>query len=499
MSFPILELKNISKNFFETKALTDVNFSLSRGEVHAVLGENGAGKSTLVNVICGIHQANRGEIYVEGIKRDIKNPKDAQDLGIRVVHQEIALCPDLTVAENIFIEEINNSKKLLINYPSLYERALEIMSFFEADIDVKEKVSNLTISEQQIIEIARSLSSDASIIIFDEPTTSLTAVESSNLFTMINDLRSRDISIIYISHKMQEIFEICDRATVLRDGQYIGTYEIPKVDERLLVNKMIGREIEDLYPEKSNDIQEVLFEVVGISDGSQFSNLSFELRKGEILGFAGLVGAGRSELAKVVCGIDPKSAGEIYLNGKQIEIRNYTDAIRNGIVYLTENRKEEGLFLERSIKENISVLDLKKVSKRHLIDRTKEKRLALEYLRKLNVRARDAEQEVLNLSGGNQQKVLIAKLLNVAPQIVFMDEPTKGIDVGAKVEIHRLLRDLAEQGIGVILISSELPEIIGLCDRVICMYGGEIRGEVRTPELCEENVMYYCAGLRAEA
>lgn len=495
----ILSIENINKSFPGTKALSDVSLTLKKGEVHAIIGENGAGKSTLMNIISGIHQADSGQIYIDKEEVNIKNPRDAQELGIGFVHQEIALCPDLTVAENIFIKEINRSNKLLVDYSELFRRAQTLIDFFETDIDVKEKVYKLSISEQQIVEIARSLSSDAQIIIFDEPSTSLTETECENLFEIISDLKSEGISILYISHKLSEIFEICDRATVLRDGHYIDTCNVSDVNEETLVNKMIGREISDLYPDKNGKSDEVLFKVNDLNKEGQFNDIDFELKKGEVLGFAGLVGAGRSELVKMICGLDQKDEGDIYLDGKEIKINNYREAIKNGIVYLTEDRKEEGLFLNKSIKDNVSALNLEQVSKGFLIDRRKEEKQAWKYFDELNVKANGIKQKTLDLSGGNQQKVLISKLLSVSPRVLFMDEPTRGIDVGAKAEIHKLLRELANNELGVVVISSELPEIIGMCDRVLCMYEGEICGEVIGDDINEENIMYYCAGLGIEA
>ena len=409
----ILSVRNINKEFPGTKALTDVNFKLRKGEVHAIIGENGAGKSTLMNIISGIHQKDSGCICLNNQEIDIRNPREAQKLGIGIVHQELSLCPDLTVAENIFIKKINLSRNFFIKYSELYEKSKKLLNSFGTNIDVTQKVKKLTVSQKQLVEIARTLTTNAEIIIFDEPTASLTDSESENLFDIINNLKSKNISIIYITHKLEEVFGLCDRVTVLRDGYYIDTYNVSKINKDILVKKMIGRDISNLYPDKSTKNDGIIFKVSELKRKDKFKDIEFELRRGEILGFAGLVGAGRTELAKTVCGLSKKNSGKIYLEGKKIDISNYRDAIENGIVYLTEDRKDEGLFLNKSIKENISAFNLKKISSRILIDQKKEKKQTFNYINELDIRAYSISQLVKNLSGGNQQKVLISKLLSV--------------------------------------------------------------------------------------
>ena len=493
----VLEVRGIDKAFPGTQALSKVNFQLRKGEIHAVVGENGAGKSTLMNVIDGVHTPDAGEIYINGRKVEIKDPLAAQKLGIGFVHQEIALCPDVTVAENLYMASINTSKALLVNYKELYAKtaqALESLHF----VDPHKNVGELSISNQQVVEIAKALTLDCRILILDEPTAVLTESETEALFRIMKKLRDQGISIIYISHRMAEVFGQCDRVSVLRDGQYIGTYDVAQTTSTEVVNMMVGREIGDLYPAKTGrpaEGSEILLQVRGFSNEGRFQDVSFELFEGEILGFSGLVGAGRSELAKAICGLYPKKTGEIIFKGSRLNVRNYEDAIRQGIVYLTEDRKMEGLFLEMPISNNIAAMNLKQVSSRGLIDGKRIQNLSNRLAEKLNIKYHSLAQLVSSLSGGNQQKVLIAKLLSVNPAIIIMDEPTRGIDVGAKSEIHRLLRELANQGIGVIMISSELPEVIGMCDRVLVMHEGRQCDIISDEQITEERIIQLASGM----
>jgi ribose transport system ATP-binding protein len=493
----VLEVKGIDKSFPGTKALSKVNFQLRKGEIHAVVGENGAGKSTLMNVIDGVYTPDSGEIYINGRLVEIKDPLAAQKLGIGFVHQEIALCPDVTVAENLYMASINASKALLVNYKELYTKTAQALESLHY-VDPHKKVGDLSISNQQVVEIAKALTLDCRILILDEPTAVLTESETEALFEIMQKLKAQGISIIYISHRMAEVFGQCDRVSVLRDGQYIGTYEVAQTNSTEVVNLMVGREIGDLYPpkaEKTAAAADVLLQVRGFTNEGRFEDISFELYKGEILGFSGLVGAGRSELAKAICGLYPKRAGEVIFMGNSLEVRSYEDAIRQGIVYLTEDRKMEGLFLEMPISSNIVAMDLKQVSSQGLIDGKLTQNLSSRLAEKLSIKFHALSQLVSSLSGGNQQKVLIAKLLSVNPAIIIMDEPTRGIDVGAKSEIHRLLRELANQGIGVIMISSELPEIIGMCDRVLVMHEGRQCNIISGDQINEEHIIQLASGM----
>lgn len=493
----VLEVKGIEKSYGATRALRGVDFSLRKGEIHALVGENGAGKSTLMNIIDGVFAADAGDIFIEGNQVQIKNPHEAQELGIGFVHQEIALCPDVTVAENIFMSEINNSKKFAVNYKQLYERAAEILRPM-ADIDPKKTVSELSVSNQQVVEIAKALSMNCKIIILDEPTSTLTESESTALFKIMKSLKDKGIGIIYISHRMAEVFGECDRVSILRDGCYIGTFDVSKTNSKEVVTKMVGREISDMYPEKnkkSTNESPILFEAKNFSDGDRFKNISFELREGEILGLAGLIGAGRSEVAQAICGLRKKLSGEVYYKQNKIEIKSPKDAINNGILYLTEDRKSLGLFLELSIKMNISAMKLQNISKHGLVYKTLEDEQGNSYVEILGVKCGSIDKPVSSLSGGNQQKVLMSKLLTVKPKVIIMDEPTRGIDVGAKVEIHKLLRRLVNEGMGVIMISSELPEIVGMCDRVVIMHEGALSGEVGPYELNESRIIQLASGI----
>ncbi len=493
----VLEVKDIDKSFPGTKALSGVNFQLRKGEIHALVGENGAGKSTLMNVIDGIHRLDAGEIFINGVKVDIRSPLDAQECGIGFVHQEIALCPHVTVAENVYMAAINTSKKLFVKYKDLYKKTADVLrplSRIKPDM----QVGDLSISNQQVVEIAKALTLDCKILIFDEPTAALTENETEALFHIMQELKKQGISIIYISHRMAEVFAECDRVSILRDGYYIGTYTVAETTPQEVVNKMVGRQIGNLYPSKTggdSDDSEVLLEVKNLSNGDRFKDINFRLYKGEILGLSGLVGAGRSEVAKAICGLYPKNSGEILFKGEALNIQSYEDAIKKGIVYLTEDRKIEGVFLDLSIRRNMAVMDIKQVSSRGIIDRKKENTLAQKISEELRIKYNNLSQNVSSLSGGNQQKVLIAKLLSVNPTIILMDEPTRGIDVGAKSEIHKLLRTLADQGVGMIVISSELPEVIGMCDRVLVMHEGEQCGIVSGDDINEEKIIHMASGL----
>jgi ribose transport system ATP-binding protein len=489
----ILRISNLSKSFGPIHALRGVDFELRKGEIHAIAGENGAGKSTLMKVIDGILRPDSGEIILDGKPVSIASPAEAQQLGIGFVHQEIALCPDITVAENMFMAATNTSRKLLMDYRELARHAAQILRRL-GDISPSALVRNLSISQQQLVEIAKALTLECRVLILDEPTAALTQREARILFDIMRKLADQGISIIYISHRMAEIFENCNRVTVLRDGLYITTREVADTSPAEIVGAMVGRVIDNLYPEKLRDGErsdEVILEVRGFSEREKFRDISFQLRKGEILGLGGLIGAGRSEIVKGICGLEGDATGEIRLHGKLLEIAHYRDGIDEGIVYLSEDRKGDGLFLDMSIAANVSALSVEQVASRiGIIDDGKEADRAERLGSRLGLRCGHIRQPVSTLSGGNQQKVAIAKMLAVEPKVIFLDEPTRGVDVGAKAEIHRILRDLARSGVGVIVISSELPELIGICDRVLVVREGRITGEVAGEEMTEERIMY---------
>jgi ribose transport system ATP-binding protein len=496
----VLEARNISKYFPGVKALENVHLELRAGEVHSLVGENGAGKSTLMKIISGVYSLDHGEVQVEGKPVRFNGVLDAINMGISLVHQELVNCPDVSVAENIYMSEIARGTMGFVDYADLHRRAREEMAKFHLDLDPAMKMGELSISEQQIVEIVKAISINAKVIIFDEPTSSLTESETEDLFRIIAELKKHGVGILYISHRMEEIFAICDRVTVLRDGQYIDTLRVADVDKLTIINKMIGREMVDFYPPKADrgSVGAALLEARNFQHARDFRDVNFTLRKGEILGFSGLIGCGRSELFKSLCALDGKESGEVVLDGTPVTINRYTDALRQGIVYLTEDRKNEGLFLDKSIEQNTSALDLDNVVRGLFLSASKEAQLAEHYRKSLNIKSSDVRQLCVNLSGGNQQKVLIAKGLAIHPKVIIFDEPTKGIDIGAKTEIYRMMRDLADRGIGVIVISSDLLEIVGLCDRVMIMHEGRIAGEAEGEDINETYIHHQASGVFEE-
>ena len=482
MSGHLLELKKISKSFGTNQVLFDVDFTLARGEIHALIGENGAGKSTLMNIIDGLVKEDSGEIFLEGQAVKINNPIDAQKHGIGFVHQEIALCQDVSVAQNIFMSQIpvNAGKKLFMNYTKQTRDARELLKQLDSEnIDPAVPVMNLSTPNQQIVEIAKALSQECKVLILDEPTAALTDTETQALYKIMRQLASQGIGIIYISHRLSEIFENCDTVSVLRDGVMISKYKVKEVASvQLLVNDMAGREVTMLYPEKRTKEcpeNETLLEVEGLCDENEkFSDISFKLCKGEILGFSGLIGSGRSETMQGITGFRRLKSGRVQFLGKDITGMIPGKIFSRGLLYMSEDRKETGLFLDMSISPNISAMHRSLVTKNAWIQYGAEKKLGQKMVNELNVRAHSLNQLIINLSGGNQQKVLLGKLLAKKPELVIFDEPTRGIDVAAKAEIHRLLRKLVNEDIGVIIVSSELNEIIGMCDRVMIMNEGQI-------------------------
>lgn len=497
---PLLTLMAISKSFGAIQALRSAEFDLKAGEIHALVGENGAGKSTLMNILDGILQPDAGEIRIDGKPVRIDSPASAQRLGIGFVHQEIALAADISVAENIFMAETARSRRWLMGGADLIARAAEVLAPL-ADIDPRLPAGQLSISQQQLVEIAKALTLDCRILILDEPTAALTEHEAQKLFAIMRGLADRGIGIIYISHRMAEIFANCDRVTVMRDGAHIRTDATGDLTPADVVNAMVGRRLDTLYPPKnSKALGPEILRVEGLS-GARFHDVSFTLAKGEILGFAGLIGAGRSEIARGITRLEGEAKGQVWLNGTEVLLRDYADCIARGIVYLSEDRKGDGVFLDLPIAANVAALDLRRVAGRAgLIDRVRETAQAERIGASLHLKAASMAHRVASLSGGNQQKVALARLLAVEPKVIFLDEPTRGVDVGAKAEIHAILRTLAEGGTGIIVISSELPELIGLCDRVLVVSEGRITGELGGDALTEANIMTLAApGAQATA
>lgn len=475
-SDPILEVQGITKIFPGVKALDDVSFQLRRGEIHALLGANGAGKSTLIKIIAGMYSKDAGEIMMDGTTVQIKKPIDAQNLGISVVFQELTVFPDLNVLENIFINrEITRGG--LYDWRAMKQKTQQIIDELGLNVKLTDRVGNLPIAQQQMVEIVKAVSFEAKVLILDEPTSSLSAKETERLFGIMRKLHEKGTTILYISHRLDEIYNNCERITLLRDGKWILTRDLDTFPREELISNMIGRSLAAEFPPKTNVVGGELLRVEQFDHPVLFHNISFTLKEGEVLGFAGLVGAGRTEFMRALYGVYAKSSGKVYLKGKEITIRNPLDALKNGIIYATESRKDDGLFMGRSILENVSVSSLDKFV-HPLLDRRAERREVERVTQELNVVCSSLSQHVRNLSGGNQQKICLAKWLLTDPQIFILDEPTKGIDVGAKAEVYRIIDELAGKGAGVIVISSEEQELIGICDRILVMHEGNLTGEV---------------------
>jgi ribose transport system ATP-binding protein len=494
----LLSVKNIVKQFPGTLALNDVSLSVRKGESHALVGENGAGKSTLMNIIAGVYQANSGIVEFDGKEVNFHNPKDAQDAGIGFVHQELNLCQHLSVAENIYMGAMPKSMGNTINWKQLNADARIQLKRLNADFDATAVVSTLTVAQRQIVEIVKALALNIKLLILDEPTSSLTEQETQLLFKIIEEVKNQGISILYISHRLEEIFTVCESLTVLRDGVVVKSVPIEEINTDQIIQMMVGREIKDRYPPKSKNVGDVFMEVKNFTRDGVFRDVSFEVKKGEILGFYGLVGAGRSEVIRSVCGIDPFQDGEVYLEGKKLKIKNYQDIIDMGVGYITEDRKAQGLFLQMSILQNVSAATLDKVRKGIFIQNAAEQDLAEKFVKMLAVKFSSLTEKVNDLSGGNQQKLMIGKWLAIGPKLLILDEPTRGIDVGAKSEIHKLLRQLCDEGVCIVIISSELPEIMGLADRIVIMHEGIVCGEVAGEEIFEENIIVFASGQSKE-
>ncbi|MDR1835387.1 MAG: sugar ABC transporter ATP-binding protein [Fusobacteriaceae bacterium] len=494
----LLEIRDITKRFPGTVALNRVGMSVRKGEIHALCGENGAGKSTLMNIIGGVYPPSEGHIFFDGREITPKNPREAQDMGIGFVHQELSLCPHLSAAENIFIGRLP-AKWDAIDFKRLYAEADEILGRFNAGFSSKTIVSQLTVSEQQLVEIGKSMSLNCKLLILDEPTSSLTDKETVKLFEVVRNLKEQGISVLYISHRMAEIFELCERVTVFKDGAYISTMNVAEIRPEDVIKAMVGRELSVLYPPKARNIDDnnLILQVENLNS-PKFQNISFKLRKGEILGFAGLVGAGRSEIMRGICAIDPIESGEIRLNNEKKSFQNYREAVNAGLCYLTEDRKKTGIFAVMTILDNMISANLKGVSKGIWFDNELARKLVDTYVKNLNIKIPGMDYLISSLSGGNQQKCLVGKWLSVHPAVLIMDEPTRGIDVGAKAEIHNLLRDLATSGVGIIIVSSELPEVIGVSDRVAVIHEGDLMGFLEGGALTEENVMMLASGKRMQ-
>lgn len=494
---PMLKMEGVSKIFPGVKALDNINITAYKGEVTALMGENGAGKSTLMKILSGVYQKDEGKIFIEGEEAHIKNIKSAEEYGVTIIHQEMSLINNLTIAENIFLgnEKFNKFTKK-INKKLLVERSILFLDQIGCNLDPNKLVSSINVGEKQMVEIAKALTKNARIIIMDEPTTALTKIETQNLFKVIENLKKKGIAIIYISHRMEEIFTICDRVEVLRDGKYAGNALIKEIDNNKLIAMMVGRTIEEQFPYKKIEKGKVLLEVSNLTSKVGINNISFTVREGEIVGIAGLMGAGRTELAKTIFGYYKKEKGTIKLKGKRINIKNIQQAINNGICYLSEDRKKEGCILGLSVEDNMILSNLCKYENGFkIINKNKTKKDIDFYIKKLNIKTPNKDQLIKNLSGGNQQKVILAKWLLLSPDILIIDEPTRGIDVGAKKEIYELLNELKESGKAIIMISSDLPEVLGISDRILVMSEGKITGELNREEATQEKIMKLSVGI----
>ena len=489
----ILEMKKIEKRFSGVHALKGVDFDLRSGEVHALMGENGAGKSTLMKILTGIYKADNGEIICFNKKCDFNSVKDSQALGISIIHQELNQVNDLTVAKNIFLGREKLIFDCFIDDKKMQIESKKFLDYVGVNIKPNEKISNLTVGQQQMVEIAKAISFDSKILILDEPTTALTEPETEELFKIMKQLKSKGIGMIYISHRMDEIKKVSDRVTVMRDGEYIGTVKTEEVTDEEIVKMMVGRKITTTKKEKSKvkDNSPVVLEVKNLNSGEKLKNISFRLYKGEILGLSGLMGAGRTELARVISGADSFSTGEIFINGKKVSIKNPADAVKKGVCYLSEDRKQYGLLLNKSVLENSLLSSLEKYSKYGFVNDKKANKDAKEQNDKLKTKTPSLSQSVKNLSGGNQQKVIIARWLLKDSDIFIFDEPTRGIDIGAKSEMYDLIEQLSENGKSVIIISSELSEILRISDRILVMCEGRITKEIPIGEANQENIMKF--------
>lgn len=491
----MIEMTGITKAFSGNTVLENVEFSLRKGEIHALMGENGAGKSTMMKILTGIYPRDAGEVKVKGQLVDYKNPKESERAGIAVIHQELNILPHLTIAENLFLgNEKTLGKSGILKTKEMNRQATEILKKLDLHDDVRLAAGSLSVGKQQIIEIAKAISSNAEVIIMDEPTAALTDREIESLFETIRSLQATGVSFVYISHRMEEIFSLCDRITILRDGQYVGTKMIKETTFDEIVQMMVGRELGERFPERHAEIGEVKLVANGLSREGLFEDISFEVRKGEVLAVAGLMGAGRTEVMQSLFGYRKLNAGEILLDGKSVKISNPIQAKKLGFGYVTEDRKSEGLIVDFSVQDNLSLTNFDKVASSGVVKASEETKLYKSMVKRLGIRLSGPGQTAKSLSGGNQQKVVIAKWLGIEPDVLILDEPTRGVDVGAKKEIYSIINELAERGVAILMVSSELPEVIGMADRVLVMHEGNLTAELSKEEMTQERIMHYATG-----
>ena len=500
MSVPLLKVVGMNKSFPGVQALTDVSFEMTKGEIHALVGENGAGKSTLMKIICGIYKPDKGEIIIDGKSVKFSSTRESQEGGVSIIHQELNMPVNLSIAEFMFLGR-TPTRLGMVQKKRALEEAQKLVEIVDINRDPATKIYELTVAEQQLVEIAKALSLNSKLLIMDEPTSALNQKETVNLFKIIRNLKEQGVTIIYISHKMNEIFEICDDIFVLRDGFLVGNHQIKDSSHELVVTMMTGKSMSEDYfskgaaAERDSYQSEPVLKVTEISTNSKkLKTVSFDLFQGEVLGIAGLLGAGRTELFRAIFSADKKTQGAVFLDGKQLDINSITDAIKEGIVLLPEDRKLEGLVLQLDIETNITIPLLRELASFGLVNKKKGKNVAKDYSKQLRVKCTGIDQVAVTLSGGNQQKVIFAKWLASKPKVILLDDPTRGIDVGSKQEIYALIRDLANRGIGIVFVSSEMPELIGVCDRILVMRNGEIVSEAKGEAINENNLMMLATG-----
>lgn len=489
-----IKMSNIYKAFGANQVLSGVDFELLPGEVHALMGENGAGKSTLMNILTGLHKRDEGRIEIDGQERYFSNPKEAEQEGVTFIHQELNVWPHMTVLENLFIGKELYSPLGILKTKEMKEQAKKQFDRLAVTIPLEQEASLCSVGEQQMIEIAKALMTNAKVIIMDEPTAALTDREIEKLFEVINGLRAQGVSIVYISHRMEEIFTICDRITVMRDGKTVDTTPILETSFDDVVRKMVGRSLTDRFPIRKTKIGETVLELKSLTRKHAFHDISFSVKSGEVVGVAGLMGAGRTEIMRAIFGLDAIDSGEIWVNNKPVKIKTPDEAVKYGIGFITEDRKDEGLVLDFSIRENIALPNLKSFSTKGMIAEKSEREFVELLIKRLTIKTQSAEISAGSLSGGNQQKVVIAKWIGIGPKILILDEPTRGVDVGAKREIYQLMNELTERGVAIIMVSSELPEVLGMSDRVLVIHEGKLAGELSKEEATQEKIMTYATG-----
>ena len=489
-----IEMRGIDKSFGSNQVLKQAGFTLESGEVHALMGENGAGKSTLMKILTGVYTKDAGTVLVDGKEVNYKNPQEAEKAGIVFIYQELNVMFDLTVEENLFMGKEIHGKFGICDKKAMQKKAQEALNTLGVNISPKTVMSELSVGQQQMVEICKALMADAKVIIMDEPTAALTQSETVALFKVIESLRKKGVSMVYISHRMEEIFELCDRITVLRDGSYIGVKNIPETNMNEIVKMMIGREIGERYPSRDVKIGKEVLKVKGLTRKGTFHDVSFSVRAGEVLGVSGLMGAGRTEIMQAIFGNLSYESGTIEIDGKEVKISNPRQAMEHGIGFITEDRKTEGLMLDKSIRENISLCNLGRISKSSVISKEAEKNMVAEAIKDLHIKCFGPYHECNNLSGGNQQKVVLAKWILTNPKILILDEPTRGVDIGAKKEIYSIINKLAAQGVAIIMVSSELPEVLGMSDNIMVVREGEVRGIISYEEANQERVMTLATG-----